>query len=84
MKLVNTLKHAMNDPAFREKVVENQDPENRKIASEVLFEKALRTGWRREIGLHKKHAPDEDLKQGMHAALLRMMDKRISNPELGL
>ena len=74
MKLVNILKHAMADPAFQVKVVGNPDEQNRRIASEALFEKAMRNERRREISLYKKYASDEDFKKGMHDALLRMME----------
>ena len=74
VKLVNILKHAMADPAFQVKVVGNPDEQNRRIASEALFEKAMRNERRREISLYKKYASDEDFKKGMHDALLRMME----------
>ena len=74
VKLVNILKHAMADPAFQDKVVGNPDEQNRRIASEALFEKAMRSERRREIDLYKKYASDDDFKKGMHDALLRMME----------
>jgi type I restriction enzyme R subunit len=74
MKLVNILKHAMADPVFQDKVVGNPDEQNRRIASEALFEKAMRSERRREIDLYKKYASDDDFKKGMHDALLRMME----------
>ena len=42
----------------------------------------MRSERRREIDLCKKYASDDDFKKGMHDALLRMMEKVISTPEL--
>jgi type I restriction enzyme R subunit len=79
VKLINILKHAMNDPAFQDRVVSNPDEQNRKIASEALFEKAMRNERRREIDLYKKYASDDDFKKGMHDALMRMMEQMLKS-----
>jgi len=67
------------DPAFQDKVVGNPDEQNRRIASEALFEKAMRNERRREIDLYKKYASDDDFRQGMHSALLRMMEHVLTS-----
>ena len=84
VKLVNILKHTMSDPAFRAKVVNNDDVQNCRIASEALFVKAMRRERRREIELYKKYASDDDVIQGVHDPLLRTMGTGISNPILAL
>ncbi len=83
VKLINILKHAMSDPEFKDKVADNPDVQNRKIASNALFEKAMRNERKREIDLYKKYASDEDFKKGMHDALMRMMDHMLESGDLG-
>jgi type I restriction enzyme R subunit len=79
IKLINILNHAMSDPAFQDKVVANPDQQNRRIASEALFEKAMRNERRREIDLYKKYASDDDFKSGLHEALMRMMEQMLKS-----
>jgi type I restriction enzyme R subunit len=79
IKLINILNHAMSDPAFQDKVVANPDQQNRRIASEALFEQAMRHERRREIDLYKKYATDDDFKSGLHEALMRMMDQMLKS-----
>ncbi|WP_271950733.1 type I restriction endonuclease subunit R [Ruegeria faecimaris] len=79
IKLINILNHAMSDPAFQNKVVSNPDEQNRRIASEALFEKAMRNERRREIDLYKKYASDDDFKSGLHEALMRMMEQVLKS-----
>ena len=74
IKLINILNQAMNDQSFQDKVVSNPDQQNRRIASESLFEKAIHKERIREIDLYKKYASDEDFKSGLHEALMRMME----------
>lgn len=83
VKLINILKQAMNDPEFKGKVAENPDEQNRRLASDALFEKAMRNERKREIDLYKKYASDEDFKKGMHAALMRMMDHMLNSQNNG-
>ncbi len=78
VKLINIAKHVMSDPAFTEKVVNNPDTQNRRIASDVLIEKAIRSERRRELDLYKKYASDDDFKKGIHGAVLRMMEHVLS------
>lgn len=79
IKLINILNHAMSDPAFQDKVVANPDQQNRRIASEALFEQAMRHERRREIDLYKKYASDHDFKSGLHEALMRMMEQMLKS-----
>jgi len=81
IKLINILNHAMEDQAFQDKVVSNTDRQNRRLASESLFEKAVRKERKREIDLYRKYVSDEDFKSGLHEALMRMMEQILkSNP----
>ncbi len=55
----------------------NPDQQSRRIASEALFEKAMRNERRREIDLYKKYTTDDDFKSGLHEALMRMMEQML-------
>ena len=79
MKLINILKHAMSDPEFKDKGADNPDLQNRKIASNALFERAMRNERKREIDLYKKYASDEFFKKGMHDVLMRTMDQMLKS-----
>ena len=69
----------MSDPAFQDKVVANPDQQNRRIAREALFEKAMRNERRRQIDLYKKYATDDDFKPGLHEAQMRIMKQMLKS-----
>ena len=78
VKLISIAKQVMDDPDFDDKVLNNSDTQNRKIASDGLIEKAVRNERRRELDLYKKYASDDDFKSGIHAAVLRIMEHALS------
>ncbi|MCY4218953.1 MAG: DEAD/DEAH box helicase family protein [Gammaproteobacteria bacterium] len=79
IKLINILNHAMQDQAFQDNVLSNPDEQNRRIASESLFEKAMRKERKREIDLYKKYASDDDFKSGLHEVLMLMMEQEMKS-----
>ena len=79
VKLISILNQAMSDPAFQDKVVGNPDQQNRRIASEAFFEKAMLQERRREIDLYRKYASDDDFKSGLHEVLMRMMEQTLKS-----
>ena len=79
VKLISILNQAMRDPAFQDKVVGNPDQQNRRIASEAFFEKAMLQERRREIDLYRKYASDDDFKSGLHEVLMRMMEQTLKS-----
>ena len=79
VKLINIAKHVMSDPSFTDKVVNNTDRQNRRIASNGLIEKAIRSERRRELDLYKKYASDDEFKTGIHETILRMVEFSLKN-----
>jgi type I restriction enzyme, R subunit len=79
VKLIRIAQHVMNDPSFAEKVKNNPDIQNRRIASDQLIKDAIRHERHRELDLYKKYASDDDFKKGIHEAVLRMMEQVLSN-----
>ncbi len=78
---VNLAKKVMEDPAFSDKVVNNADAQNRRIASDVLIEKAIRDERRRELELYRKYASDADFSQGLRAAVQRIIEHTLKEGE---
>ena len=83
VKFMNMLNHAMSDPDFDEKVRYNPDRQNRRLASEALFSRAMRREREREIDLYKKYASDADFKKGLHDALIRIMEHTLESQGSG-
>lgn len=78
VKFINIAKHVMNDPNYEDKVLNNSDEQNRKIALEDMIKKAVNNERRRELDLYKKYASDDEFKKAFDSSVMRILSQ---NPE---
>ncbi len=77
VKLVSLAKKIMADPAFPEKVLNNTDEQNQRIASDEFIERAIRDERRRESDMYRKYASGAGFSQGLRAAVQRIIEHRL-------
>jgi len=78
VKFINIAKHVMSDPNYEDKVLNNSDEQNRKIALEDMIKKAVNNERRRELDLYKKYASDDEFKKAFDSSVMRILSQ---NPE---
>ncbi|MDH5796275.1 MAG: type I restriction endonuclease [Anaplasmataceae bacterium] len=78
VKFINIAQHVMSDPSYEDKVLNNADEQNRRIALEDMIKKAVNSERRRELDLYKKYASDDEFKKAFDSSIMRILSQ---NPE---
>ena len=65
----------MSDPNYEDKVLNNSDEQNRKIALEDMIKKAVNNERRRELDLYKKYASDDEFKKAFDSSVMRILSQ---------
>lgn len=78
VKFINIAQHVMSDPNYEDKVLNNADEQNRRIALEDMIKKAVNSERRRELDLYKKYASDDEFKKAFDSSIMRILSQ---NPE---
>jgi type I restriction enzyme R subunit len=73
VKLINLLDHIRNDDDYKERVLNNPDQQNRRIALESLIKEAVNKERRRELELYKLYAGDNEFKKALNESLIRIL-----------
>lgn len=77
-KLINIVRHVLNDPAYTTQVVNNPDKQNSQLARAKIIQSAVSKERRRELDLYKSYAQDLDFKKDFDALIARLLEKTIS------
>ncbi|MEZ5690509.1 MAG: DEAD/DEAH box helicase family protein [Rickettsiales bacterium] len=78
VKFINIAQHVMNHPSYKDKVLNNADEQNRRIALEDIIGQAVNSERRRELDLYKKYASDDEFKRAFDSSIMRLLSQ---NPE---
>lgn len=61
---------------YQAQVVDNPDRQNRQLAMEKLIKQAVGIERKREVGLYKQYASEEDFKRAFDAGIIRLLNQR--------
>jgi type I restriction enzyme, R subunit len=75
VKFINIAQHVFNHPSYQEKVLNNPDEQNKRIALEDIIQQAVNKERRRELDLYKKYASDEQFKRAFDASIMRLLSR---------
>jgi len=75
VKFINIARHIINNPAYAEQVLNNQDEQNRRLAMEKLISQAVGQERKRELDLYKRYASDPDFKRAFDATVMRILEQ---------
>lgn len=75
MKFINIAQHVFNHPSYKDKVLNNPDEQNKRLALEDIIQQAVSKERRRELDLYKKYASDEQFKRAFDASIMRMLSR---------
>ncbi len=73
VKFINIARHVVNNPAYADQVVHNQDAQNRLIALEKMIQQAIGLERKRELDLYKRYANDPEFKRTFNASIGRFL-----------
>ena len=73
VKFINIARHVVNNPAYADQVVNNQDEQNRLIALEKMIQQAIGVERKRELDLYKRYANDPEFKRAFNASIGRLV-----------
>lgn len=74
IKFINLAKKMSEHPDFKEKYAENNDSQNRDIAFDKIFDDVMAEERRKEIGLHRQLAGDEQARKAFKLMLKRLIE----------
>ena len=60
---------------YKAQVVNNPDQQNRQLALEKLIKQAVGVERKREVGLYKQYASDDDFKRAFDASIMRLLSQ---------
>ena len=85
VKMINILRHVVDNPKYRTQVVDNPDEQNRRIALEQLIQQAVNQERRRELDLYRLYANDAEFRQAFEGSIIRAlsgldMEKLLNDP----
>ncbi|MEA3548192.1 MAG: type I restriction endonuclease subunit R, partial [Thermodesulfobacteriota bacterium] len=87
VKFLNIARHVIDNANYTAQVVNNPDQQNSQLALEKLIKQAVGIERKREVGLYKQYASDDDFKRAFDAGIMRLLsqsgDSRIGQA-LGL
>ena len=75
VKFINIAQHVFNHPSYQEKVLNNPDEQNKRLALEDIIQQAVSKERRRELDLYKKYASDEQFKRAFDASIMRLLSR---------
>lgn len=79
VKFINILRHVMQNPAYAERVANNEDPQNRDIAAREMIEDAINKERKRELDLYRKYASDDDFRRAFDSSIMRLLSQKPEN-----
>ncbi len=75
VKFINIAQHVFNHPSYQEKVLNNPDEQNKRLALEDIIQQAISKERRRELELYKKYASDEQFKRAFDSSIMRLLSR---------
>ncbi len=79
VKFLNIARHVATNANYKAQVVNNPDQQNRQLALEKLIKQAVGIERKREVGLYKQYASDNDFKRAFDASIMRLLSQSGDN-----
>jgi len=82
VKFLNIAQHVIENPDFKNQVLNNQDTQNRRLALEKFIKQAINKERKRELELYKRYASDPEFKRVFDATIMQLLSQiNLENPQ---